>query len=209
MLALAFSPDGKSIAVATSGSPPGSIVSGAISIFDVASGNPRWRALCHGNAVLAVAFSPDAKTVASGGNDSWLKVWDADTGMIRQQHEVPTILISTLSYSPNGEQLATGTEPSALTEFGYDVLVFDTSPTWRAATTFRGCKGKEWHLRSFSHRMETLLSFWRIGRDTEALETERPLKNGLQKPASYALSICGRIVVVAKPNPPKLYKRLP
>jgi WD40 repeat protein len=140
VLAIAFSPDGNSIAVAT-GSPPGSIVSGAVTLFSTRSGEPQWNAACHGNAALIVAFSPDGRTVVSGGNDSWLKVWDASTGKLLQQHEVPTIRIATLAFSPDGKLLATATEPFDPTDVNYNVLVFDYAK-WKQLQNLIGHSGR-------------------------------------------------------------------
>ena len=140
VLALAFSPSGKSIAVAT-GSPPGSIVSGAVTVFNTASGALEWSAPCHGNAVLAVAYSPNGASIASGGNDSWLRVWNAVSGKLIQQHEVPTIRISTMAFSPNGKLLATALEPDALASLSYNVVVFDFI-AWKKLQTLVGHRAR-------------------------------------------------------------------
>ena len=136
VLALAFSPDGRSIAVAA-GSAPGSIVSGTVTLFSTESGAVLWREPCHGNAVLAVAFSPDGEYVASGGNDSWLKVWDAVTGKLSQEHEISTRRIATIAFSPNGKLVATAMEPGSTTDNRFDVLVFDFA-TWRQVRKLSG-----------------------------------------------------------------------
>jgi hypothetical protein len=42
---------------------------------------PKLRAtLTHGDAVLAVAFRPDGKTLASSSSDQTIKLWDVATG---------------------------------------------------------------------------------------------------------------------------------
>lgn len=72
IFALAWSPDGKSIAVAGGGPE--------ISIYDAETG--KRTAVCTGHAagIYAVAFSPDSKRIAAGGFDGQIRIYEAATG---------------------------------------------------------------------------------------------------------------------------------
>src|SRR5579871_5667635 len=64
--------------------------------------------LTHQEAIHAVAYSPDGKTVATGSGDHTAQVWDASTGKrvgepLRHQGQVQSV-----TYSPDGRTLVTG-----------------------------------------------------------------------------------------------------
>ncbi|TMQ32183.1 MAG: hypothetical protein E6K70_19945, partial [Planctomycetota bacterium] len=61
-----------------------------------------WRA--HKGQVNAVAFSPDGKTMASGGLDRALKLWDVATG--QERAVLSQGGIANLAFSPDGKTLA-------------------------------------------------------------------------------------------------------
>jgi WD40 repeat protein len=57
-----------------------------------------------------IAFSPDSKTIISGGFDKTVRIWDVATGKLRYpilQHDAP---ISSLTFSPKGETIASGSQ---------------------------------------------------------------------------------------------------
>ena len=71
MRALAFAPDGGTLAAA------GSRV---IGLWGVAGGRVRARLRGHRGLVWALAFSPDGRTLASGGKDGTVRLWDMAAG---------------------------------------------------------------------------------------------------------------------------------
>jgi WD40 repeat protein len=57
--------------------------------------------------VHAVAFSPDAKLLATGGEDNFLRVWDVATAKLHKRLS-PDTEVSCLAFAPGGKVLASG-----------------------------------------------------------------------------------------------------
>jgi WD40 repeat protein len=68
------------------------------------------RRLRHVNRVFAVAFSPDGRTVASGGHDRVVRLWEPATGKERLQLRGHQDVVDAAAFSPDGKLLATGSE---------------------------------------------------------------------------------------------------
>lgn len=69
---LAFSADGSALAVEGE--------RGTIRVVDPASGRRRWELARHAGRVTALAFSPDGRTLVSGGEDRLLRFWMLPSG---------------------------------------------------------------------------------------------------------------------------------
>jgi WD40 repeat protein len=59
-------------------------------------------------AVYVVTFSPDGKTLASGGLDQMVKLWDVETGQEKATLKKHIGQVLALAYSPDGKTLASG-----------------------------------------------------------------------------------------------------
>ena len=62
----------------------------------------------HTTDVDSVAFLQDGKTLASGGKDPLIKLWDVKTGSLMRTLSGHTRSVESLASSPNGKTLVTG-----------------------------------------------------------------------------------------------------
>src|SRR5581483_5635333 len=80
-----FTPDGKTLVVGGGINDPvrrgggGGTSQGELKLWDPATGKQKAVvAAPHGNRVAFLAFTPDGKTLISGGHDNVFKAWDFD-----------------------------------------------------------------------------------------------------------------------------------
>ena len=116
--AVAFSPDGKRLAVATGA---------GIWIYDGQTYHELTLLTGHTSIARAVAFSPDGKTLASSEEDGAVKLWNLETG------DVTTLVghmyvADSVAFSPDGKMLASGSWDGTVklwdTENGQNLATF-------------------------------------------------------------------------------------
>lgn len=100
---VAFSPDGKRLAVGSGGVIP---TPGQLRVHDVDTGETVY-AVDTPRSVRAVAFSPDGNTIATAEHDAAARIREAATGKLLQTFEGHTANIDTVAFSPDGKSLAT------------------------------------------------------------------------------------------------------
>jgi WD40 repeat protein len=100
--AVAFSPDGKTLALGN--------YDHTAKLRDTQTGRPIKVFAGHTKLVRAVAFSPDGKTLATGSWDQTVKLWDLATGAERLELKWPVERLFVLSFSPTGQWLLAAEE---------------------------------------------------------------------------------------------------
>ena len=120
LCSLAFSPDGQLLAAGgyeyETKSRPGlrTETAGNLKVWDLASGKERHVLAGHAKKVIALAFSPDGKTLASGSMDGSARLWDAATGqelaVLSHPHQgqYPKWVLG-VTFTPDGTTLVTVT----------------------------------------------------------------------------------------------------
>jgi WD40 repeat protein len=100
---IAFAPNGQTLAAGT--------MSGVL-LWNARSGTLSRR-VQSGNAVSAIAFSPDGALLASSGYDRIVRLWNARSGQLVRSLPRAQLSITSLVFSPDSRILATGSVGSA------------------------------------------------------------------------------------------------
>ena len=97
--AVVYSPDGTRLAVASSI---------GIWLYDATTGAEVALLTGHTDGVTSVAFSPNGKTLASGGSlgEGAIRLWDVATGQERAILEGYWGIVEIMAFSPDGKTLA-------------------------------------------------------------------------------------------------------
>jgi WD40 repeat protein len=72
----------------------------------------------HKGRVCALAYAPDGRTLASGGNDRRVRLWDAATGSERLALQGHPACVYALAFSPDGRSQARAVRSAGWMTFG-------------------------------------------------------------------------------------------
>jgi WD40 repeat protein len=124
-ISLAFSPDGRRFLVGD--------VKGTAQLYETDTCKPSGAVIQHGEGVLAVAFSPDGRWIATGCNDEdkaaraanvrlgrIARIWDARTGKVVHHLVGPTRKVPSLCFSLDSKRLLTAS-------WDHRIWLWDTS----------------------------------------------------------------------------------
>ncbi|MHC1765548.1 MAG: protein kinase family protein [Verrucomicrobiia bacterium] len=100
--AVAYSPDGRRIAIAT-------ILRCGISITDVGARHELRLLRGHRDVITGFGFSPDGQRLATVSKDHRMKLWDVETGLELLTIKVPRALNS-VAFSPEGRRIVAGSD---------------------------------------------------------------------------------------------------
>jgi WD40 repeat protein len=98
-LALAFHPRGGQLAVAT--------LKQTVRVWEVPGGRPVAELIGHLDVVTCLAYSPDGRWLATGGDDRTVRLWDPGTGVQLGLVELDT-QVKALCFAPDGRTLYSG-----------------------------------------------------------------------------------------------------
>ncbi len=82
--------------------------SARILLWDLAGGEARASLAGHRGGTRCVAFAPDGRVLASGGEDGLLRLWDVHAGAERVALEWHLDCVSSVAFAPDGLTLASG-----------------------------------------------------------------------------------------------------
>jgi WD40 repeat protein/serine/threonine protein kinase len=128
---VAFSPDSSMLATAagTFGDTTPTPTDQTVQLWDVATRQPIDLPLSgHTTSVTTIAFSPDGKLLATGGNDNLVVLHDPHTGATVGTPMPVAGQVHSLAFSPDSSRLAVGTQAP-------DVVVFDVRTGLQVGST--------------------------------------------------------------------------
>ena len=102
---VAFSPDGITLASASSGS---TAEKNKVDLWNAVTGSRINTFVGHTGWIVSVAFSPDGTTLASGSWDNTVRLWDVATGTLTNTLEGHRENVFSVAFSPDSTILASG-----------------------------------------------------------------------------------------------------
>ena len=129
-MSVAFSPDDKTLAVASDDE--------IVTLWDVNAGKEKALLTGHRGGVNSVVFSPDGKTLASGGGNFKGEVilWDVGRRELKAAFTANSKHgINSVAFSPNGKLLATGSDDHTVKLWDVSQVLGHSVEKWAISKT--------------------------------------------------------------------------
>jgi RNA polymerase sigma factor (sigma-70 family) len=199
--ALAFSPDGKTLA-STHGFP------GVLCLWDVAAGTPAAVVPAAGNSMTRLIFSPDGKTLVAGNEtqrDAAVHIFDVEKRQERQRFTRESS-IRQLAISPDGALLAVAVQPYvdqptsqrslSLWDLGTGKLVREL-PSWRGVSSVAFAPdGKTLVTAEHDQKTREALALWDVSTGKEIRRLNEATRDGNYSSWSVIFSADGKTLIV-------------
>jgi WD40 repeat protein len=83
-------------------------------VWEADTGRERCKPIAHRGGVLALAISPDGRSVLTGGGDGKMKLWDPASGRVLRSFDADQNLVRSIAFGPGGEQCVSAGSQRAL-----------------------------------------------------------------------------------------------
>lgn len=117
MTSVAFSPDGRLLAAASTFPkriPQGRPRRGEIIIWEAASGRELDTLTQHKEGISSLAFSPGGEFLATGSRDHLVGLWHLELGMMVHAFRGHAAAVTRVAFSPDGKLLVSGGEDQSI-----------------------------------------------------------------------------------------------
>ncbi len=138
---LAWSPDGKTLAVGTA-------ATGTAQLWSVITGQPLSALQGATGQVYQMAWSPDGQLLAAGVDDHTVRIWDTQNRNLVQTLQGTDMVIFGVAWSPHGDRLAAGNSDGTVQI--WERSTWHKSSTWNDPATSGPFIGGRFHKAAYT-----------------------------------------------------------